>query len=144
MPLSEATTGHGAQLWINTGVLTRVAEIDDIPMLPLSTERELYETTNFDTVSYKEWKKQPLKDGVPITVTGNYTINSASDAVLQAADDSNGPLPYKIVITEGLVTFNITGTALFYGLKRSNPKDSKRTFEIMIKPVDAPVTGTGA
>jgi predicted secreted protein len=138
MALSKATHGHGTQLWINLGAgLVRVAEIDDIPELPTGNERELYETSNFDTVGYKEFKKLPLKDGVPVTIMGNYVINSASDALLQQADDEQEALPYRIVLTEGTDVFNCEGTALFYNLKRMNPKDAKRTFEITLKPVDA-------
>ncbi|MGB7407152.1 MAG: hypothetical protein WA908_01485 [Pontixanthobacter sp.] len=140
MALSAATTGHGARLFINaTGTLERVAQLDDLPELPLSTDRELYETTNFDSVEYKEFKKQPLKEGVPITITGNYVILSASDALLQAADDADEALPYSIEVTEGEEAFEITGNGLFYGLKRMNPKDAKRMFEITLKPVDKPV-----
>lgn len=140
MALSPTTTGHGTQLFINTGLsLERVAQIDDLPELPLSTDRELYETTNFDTVEYKEFKKQPLKEGVPITITGNYVIQSTSDQLLQDADDSDEALPYSIRVTEGEEVFEITGIGLFYGLKRMNPKDAKRTFEITLKPVSKPV-----
>ena len=138
MPLSDVTTGFGSKLEIDVGAgLVVVAEIDDIPELPTSNERELYETSNFDTAEFKEWKKLPLKDGVPITIMGNYVINSASDATLQSADDADGALPYRIVLVEGDNTYEVTGTGLFYGLKRKNPKDSKRTFEITLKPVDA-------
>lgn len=138
MPLSNATHGHGSELWIDTGTgLTRVAQVDDIPELPTSSERELYETSNFDTEEFKEWKKLPLKDGTPITIRGNYVINSASDALLQAADDAEGALAYKIVLKEGADVFECAGTGLFYNLKRMNPADAKRTFEITLKPVDA-------
>lgn len=138
MALSKTTHGHGSELWINTGAgLVRVAQVDDIPELPTSSERELYETSNFDTEEFKEWKKLPLKDGTPITIRGNYVINSASDAVLQAADDAEGALAYKIVLKEGADVFECAGTALFYNFKRMNPKDAKRTFEITLKPVDA-------
>lgn len=139
MPLSKATHGHGSQLWIKigAGVLTKVAEIDDIPELPTSTETELYETSNFDTEDLKEWKKLPLKDGVPITIRGNYVINSASDGLLQDADDEEGAVEYRIVLTEGADTYHCEGSALFYNLKRMNPKDAKRTFEITMKPVTA-------
>lgn len=139
MALSKTTHGHGSQLWIKigAGVLTKVAQIDDIPELPTSTETELYETSNFDTVGLKEFKKLPLKDGVPITIRGNYVINSASDALLQDADDEDGAVEYRIVLTEGADTFNVEGQALFYNLKRMNPADAKRTFEITMKPVDA-------
>ena len=139
MPLSKTTTGHRSELHIDVdgNGFVKIAEIDDIPELPTSSERELYETSNFDTAEYKEWKKQPLKDGVPITITGNYTINSASDAVLQAADDAEGAVAYKIVLKEGADSFDATGNGLFYNFKRMNPKDAKRTFEITLKPVDA-------
>lgn len=138
MPLSNSTHGHGSELWINTGAgLIRVAQVDDIPELPTSSERELYETSNFDTEEFREWKKLPLKDGTPITIRGNYVINSASDAVLQAADDAEGALPYKIVLKEGAGVFECAGTGLFYNFKRMNPADAKRTFEITLKPVDA-------
>lgn len=138
MALSKTTHGHGSELWINTGsVLTKVAEVDDIPELPTSSERELYETSNFDTAEYKEWKKLPLKDGTPITIRGNYVINSAADTLLQQADDAEGALPYEIILKEGADTYKVTGTALFYNFKRMNPKDAKRTFEITMKPVDA-------
>lgn len=139
MPLSKATHGHGSQLWlkIGAGVLTKVAEVDDIPELPTGSERELYETSSFDTQGYKEWKKLPLKDGVPVTIRGNYVINSASDALLQSADDEEGAVEYRIILTEGADTFHVEGSALFYNLKRMNPKDAKRTFEITMKPVNA-------
>lgn len=138
MTLSKATHGHGSQLWlkIGAGVLTKVAEIDDIPELP-SFETELYETSNFDTAGVKEHKKLPLKDGVPITITGNYVINSDSDALLQSADNEEGAIEYRIILKEGADIYHAEGTALFYNLKRMNPKDSKRTFQIIMKPVDA-------
>lgn len=138
MPISDVTTGHGSQLWINTtGALARVAEIDDIPELPTGSDRGLYETTNFDSVEFKEFKKEPLKEGVEVTITGNYVINSPSDGTLQEADDAEGALPYRIVLKEGAVTYYCEGVALFYGLKRMNPKGEKRTFSITMKPVAA-------
>jgi hypothetical protein len=138
MALSPTTHGHGSELWIDLGSgLARVAAVDDIPELPTSAERELYETSNFDTVGYKEWKKLPLKDGVPITIRGNYVINSAADTLLQAADDEEGALSYRIVLKEGNKTYYCEGSGLFYNLKRMNPADAKRTFEITLKPVDA-------
>lgn len=139
MPLSKTTHGHGSELWlkIGAGVLTKVAQVDDIPELPTSSERELYETSNFDTEEFMEWKKLPLKDGTPVTIRGNYVINSASDALLQQADDAEGAVEYRIVLKEGQDVFHCEGTALFYNLKRMNPADAKRTFEITMKPVDA-------
>lgn len=136
MPISDVTTGHGSQLWIDTGTgLARVAEIDDIPELPTGSERGLYETSNFDTVGFKEFKKEPLKEGVEVTITGNYVINSAADSILQAADDAEGALPFRIVLKEGALTYYCEGDALFYNLKRMNPKAEKRTFSIALKPV---------
>lgn len=140
MALSDATHGHGTELQIDIGDgngLVKVAQVDDLPELPTSNERELYETSNFDTEEFKEWKKLPLKDGVPITIMGNYVINSASDTLLQAADDAEGALAYKIILKEGSSTFEATGNALFYNFKRTNPSDAKRRFEITLKPVDA-------
>lgn len=138
MALSPTTHGHGSQIEIDVGAgLVKVAEVDDIPELPTSNERELYETSSFDTAEYKEWKKLPLKDGVPITIQGNYSINSASDTLLQSADDAEGALPYRIVLKEGSKTFEVEGNALFYNLKRMNPASEKRKFEITLKPVDA-------
>lgn len=138
MPLSDATHGHGSQLWIDFGAgFLRVAQVDDIPELPTGSERELYETSNFDTEGYKEWKKLPLKDGTPITITGNYVIGSTSDGYLQDADDEEAALPFRIVLNQGADTFNCEGTGLFYNFKRMNPKDAKRMFEITLKPVDA-------
>lgn len=139
MALSKTTHGHGTELWIKigAGALTKVAQVDDIPELPTGSERELYETSNFDTEDYKEWKKLPLKDGVPVTIRGNYVINSASDALLQSADDEEGACEYRIVLKEGADVYHCEGNALFYNFKRMNPKDAKRTFEITMKPVDA-------
>lgn len=138
MALSPTTHGHGSQLWIKigAGTLTKVAEIDDIPELPTSTETELYETSSFDTVGLKEFKKLPLKDGVPITIRGNYTIASASDSLLQQADDEEGAVEFRIVLKQGADTYHCESTALFYNLKRMNPADAKRTFEITMKPVE--------
>jgi len=137
MPISDVTTGHGSELYIHNGTnLEKVAEVDDIPELP-SGEQELYEVSHLGTTGYREWKKQPLRDGVPVTLTGNYVIASASDALLQSADDAEGPLAYKIVIPQGEDSYEVTGTALFYGFRRMNAKDAKRTFQITMKPVDA-------
>lgn len=145
MPISEVTTGHGTELWINpSGVLTKVAEIDDFPELPTSAETEIYEVSHLGTTGYREHKKHPLKDGTPITFVGNYVINSASDTLLQAADDAEGPIPYKIVVLQGEDSFDITGSALFYGLKRKNPKGEKRTFEMTMKPTVKPTTAATA
>ena len=138
MPLSDATHGHGSQLWIDFGAgFLRVAQVDDIPELPTGSERELYETSNFDTVGYKEWKKLPLKDGTPITITGNYVIGSVSDGYLQDADDNTEALPYRIVLKQADEIYHAEGAGLFYNFKRMNPKDAKRMFEITLKPVDA-------
>jgi len=140
MALSKATHGHGTELWIKigAGALTKVAEIDDVPEVPGSSETDLYETSNFDTVGLKEFKKLPLRDGVPITVRGNYVINSASDALLQSADDEEGACEFRVVLNEGSDVFHVEGSALFYSFKRMNPADAKRTFEITMKPVDVP------
>lgn len=141
MPISDVTTGHGTELWINpSGTLVKVAEIDDLPELPTSADTELYDVSHMGTVGYREHKKHPLKDGVPITVVGNYVIASASDTLLQAADDAEGPIPYKVVVKQGTDSYDITGSALFYGLKRKNPKGEKRTFEITMKPTVKPTT----
>lgn len=138
MALSDATHGHGSQLWIDFGAgFVRIAQVDDIPELPTSSERELYETSSFDTVDYKEWKKLPLKDGAPITITGNYVIGSQSDGYLQDADDEEGALPFRLVLQQGSDSYHCEGNGLFYNFKRMNPKDAKRTFEITLKPVDA-------
>lgn len=136
MPLSKTTHGHGSELYIKLGSsFERIAEIEDIPELPTSSERELYETSSFDTEDYKEWKKLPLKDGTPITIRGNFVINSDSDGFLQDADDAEDALEFRIVLKEGTDVFHCEGEGLFYNLKRMNPKDAKRTFEITLKPV---------
>lgn len=140
MPQSKTTHGHGSELWIKigAGALTKVAEIDDIPEVPGSSETELYETSSFDTVGLKEFKKLPLRDGTPITIRGNYVINSASAQLLQDADDEEGACDFRVVLKEGTDVFHVTGSALFYNFKKMNPKDAKRTFEITMKPVEVP------
>lgn len=146
MPLSKTTHGHGTELWIKigAGVLTKVAQIDGIEEVPGSSETELYETSSFDTVGLKEFKKLPLRDATPITVRGNYVINSASDALLQQADDEEGAVEFRVVLYEGADVFHVEGNALFYSFKRMNPADAKRTFEIMMKPVDVPTIEAAA
>lgn len=142
MALSKTTHGHGSELWIRIpgGSLTKVAEIDDIPEIPGSSETELYETSSFDTAGLKEFKKLPLRDGVPITVRGNFVINSASDALLQQADDEEDACEFRVVLKEGADVFHCDGEALFYNYKKMNPSDAKRTFEITMKPVAVPTT----
>lgn len=142
MALSKVTNGFGTELWIKIGAgpLTKVAEVDNLEEVPGSTETELYETSSFDTVGLKEFKKLQLRDGVPITVRGNYVINSASDALLQSADDEEGAVEFRVVLPEGADTYHVDGEALFYNYKRMNPADAKRTFEITMKPVVVPTT----
>lgn len=143
MPRSKTTHGHGTELWIKIpgGSLTKVAELDDFPEVPGSSETELYETSNFDTVGLKEFKKLPLRDGVPITARGNFVINSASDELLQAADDEEDACEFRVVLKEGADVYHCDGEALFYNYKKMNPSDAKRTFEITMKPVVVPTTG---
>lgn len=139
MPLSDVETGFGTELHINVGAgLVEVAEILEVSDLP-SGSRELYETTHMKSVDFKEFKKQPLKEGVEITIRGNYVLGSTSADTLQAAEDADGALPYKIVTPQDGDNYEFTGNALFYGLRRLNPMDDRRTFEITMKPVDAPV-----
>ena len=145
MPGSDVTTGFGSKLKIDVGAgLVFVAEIDDIPELPTSAETELYETSSFDTTGRKTYKKHPLKDGVAITITGNYVMGSTGEATLQAADDAADELPYEIHAPQGDDTYVFEGNGLFYGLKHMNPKDSKRTFEITLKPTSAPTSDLAA
>ena len=142
--MSDVTTGHGTQLWLNLGAgLKRIPEIDDIPELP-SGERGLYETTSHDSVDFKEFKKEPLKEGVEITITGNYVIGSEAESDLQDADDEEGAISYRIVVKQGADTYYVEGNALFYNFKRGNAKDGKRTFTIVLKPVAAPTTDEAA
>lgn len=138
--MSDVTTGFGTQLFLNAGAgLVRVAEIDDLPELP-SLSTALYDVSSFDTVEVREWKKQPLKDGATITIAGNYVIGSTAAATLEAADVSEVAIPYRIVMKQGADLYEATGSALFYDLRYMNPGDSKRRFNITMKPTTkAPV-----
>lgn len=134
MAQSDVTTGHGSQLHINPlSVLTKVAEVDDIPELPSFTTT-LYETSSFDTEEAKEFKKQPLKEGVEYTIAGNFVIGSASSTLLDAAEANNEPIPYEIHLPQGDDVFVVSGTALFYNLKYLNAANEKRKFNITMKP----------
>jgi hypothetical protein len=134
MPISEVTTGHGSQLHLNpSGVLTKVAEVDDIPELPSFTTT-LYEVSSFDTEEAKEFKKQPLKEGVEYTIAGNFVLGSTSTTLLDAAEANNEPIPYEIHLPQGEDTYVVSGTALFYNLKYLNVANEKRKFNITMKP----------
>lgn len=139
--MSDVTTGHGSELWINVaGTLVKVAEVDDIPEEPNFTTA-LYDTSSFDTDGVREFKKHPLKEGVEITIAGNRVLGSDASETLAAADASTEPLPYKIVMPQGAETFEVLGSALFYNLKGMNPATEKRRFQITMKPTSfaAPV-----
>ncbi|PNU02517.1 hypothetical protein [Novosphingobium guangzhouense] len=132
--MSDVTTAFGTQLFLNVaGTLERVAEIDDLPELP-SLTTALYDTSSFDTVDVREWKKQPLKDGATFTIAGNYVLGSNSAEQLEAADASEVAVPYRIVMKQGADTFEVAGSALFYDLRFLTPGDSKRRFNITMKP----------
>ena len=132
--MSDVTTGHGSQLFINTGSgLAKVAEVDGIPELP-SGDTALYETSSFDTADYREYKKHPLKEGVEITITGNYVIGSPAETLLEAAEAASGPLPYEIHCPQDDEVYIFSGNALFYSLRYSNPGTEKRGFSITMKP----------
>ncbi|MGF7152508.1 hypothetical protein [Novosphingobium gossypii] len=137
---SEVTTGHGSQLWITiAGTPVRVAEVDDIPEEPNFTTT-LYETSSFDTVAVKEFKKHPLKEGAEFTISGNRVLGSASQVALAAAEAAEGALPYRIVLPQGEDTYEVTGSALFYNLKYLNNANEKRRFQITMKPTSASTT----
>lgn len=140
MPISDATTGFGTELWIDIGAgLVKVAEIDDIPELP-SGETRLYNVSSNDTVGMEEFKKHPLKEGVEISIIGNYVMGSTAETTLQAAEAALDPLPYRIVLPQGDTDYHCEGEALFYNFKRMNPKEEKRTFSIAMKPTEADET----
>ena len=46
-------------------------------------------------------------------------------------------LPYRIVLPQGAISYEVTGSALFYNLKNTNPGAEKRRFQITMKPVSA-------
>lgn len=139
MPLSDVETGFGTALHIDVGAgLVEVAEIIELPELP-SGERGTYKTTHMKSVDFEEFKKLPLREGVELTIRGNYIIGSAAETTLDAADDADGALPYKIATAQDETVYNFTGDALFYNLRKLNPIDDRRTFEITMKPVSRPV-----
>lgn len=138
--MSDVTTGHGSELWINvSGTLVKVAEVDDIPEEPNFTTT-LYETSSFDSVAVKEFKKHPLKEGADFTISGNRVLGSAAATTLAAAEAAPGPLPYKIVLPQGEDTYEVTGSALFYNLKFLNNANEKRRFQITMKPTTISAT----
>lgn len=136
--MTDVTTGHGSELWIKIGAaaLVKVAEVDDIPELP-NFSTTLYDTSSFDTAEVRTFKKHPLKEGVEITIAGNYVLGSAAATTLTAADASTEPVQYKIVAPQGDVDYEIEGSALFYNLKGTNPGAEKRRFQITMKPTSA-------
>ena len=135
--MSAATHGHGTELWLKSGAtFVRVAEIDDIPELP-NFDQGIYETSNFDTVDVKTFKKLPLKEGVELTVGGNYVIGGAAETLLRAADASLEPVEYRLVLKQGAQVFQDEAFALFYNLRFTNPAEEKRRFEIVLKPTAA-------
>lgn len=137
MAISDATSGFGTELFIDIGAgLVKVAEIDDIPELP-SFETRLYNVSSQDTVGVDEFKKHPLKEGVEISIVGNYVIGSTAETTLQAAEDSLDPIEYRIIVPQGDTDYYFEGSALFYNFKRMNPKEEKRTFTIAMKPTAA-------
>lgn len=144
MPISDVTTGFGSELWIDVGAgLVKVAEVDDVPEEPSFTA-SLYEVTSNDTTSVKEFKKHPLKEGAELTFAGNRVLGSASATTLEAAEASNGPLPYKIVLPQDDTDYEVTGSALFYNLKYMNPSGDKRKFQMTMKPTGASATAAAA
>lgn len=137
MSISDVTTGHGSSLHIKTGAtLVKVAEVDDIPELPSFTTT-LYETSSFDTVDAKEFKKQPLKEGAEYTIAGNFVLGSEASSTLDAADAATEPLEYEIWLPQGEDIWVVSGEALFYNLKYLNTANEKRKFNITMKPTSA-------
>ena len=134
--LSAATNGDETRFYLDVGDgWKEVAELDPedgLSDLPSGTQ-EMYETTHMKSGDFKEWKKNRRRDGVETDITGNYVIGSDSDALLVAAEDASGSVPYCIELREGGKVEYGTGHALFHSLRRSNPGTSVRKFTITAK-----------
>lgn len=131
--LSAATSGDETKLYLDVGAgWVEVAEVTDMPDLP-SGQQSTYKTTHMGSAGFEEFKKNKRVEGAETNIEGNYTILSASDATLVAADASREPIPYLLVLIEDEKTYNAVGRALFYSLKRSNPVNEVRKFTITAK-----------
>lgn len=130
--LSNATNGDETELYFNFGnAWVSAGEITDLPDLP-SGEQSTYETTHMKSGKFKEFKKNKRIEGAETEIQGNYSLVDGL-ATLEQAEESVGSVAYLIVLKEGAKTFYATGRALFYSLRKSNPKDATRQFTITAK-----------
>lgn len=134
--LSKATNGDETELYLSIDgePWERVAETVEVDELP-GGEQGTYETTHMTSGKFKEFKKLKRIEGVEIEVSGNYVMGSETSDLLKLAEESLEAVGVLFVLKQGDKTFDLTGPALCYSLKRSNPADATRRFTMTMKPV---------
>jgi predicted secreted protein len=141
---TEAQIGWGAELWIDnsSGTLTRVAEVTSIvPPDPVTAEQE---ATHFASPNRRrEYIAGLIEDGTA-TFGINYKPSSATSTLIQEAQDSGTTRDYKIVLPDGTGTWEITGSLIVKGFKRTIPIDDKMTAEIDVRFTGAKTEAAGA
>jgi len=144
--MSDVETGHLTEfhLWDYTIVTPGLVEVGELTEVPLpSGAADLVETSHMKTVGFKSYINAPLKEGEEADLVMNYIPGSPSDILVRKAKADGRPHPYKIVLQNGVGTWEITGSLIVRDYVRSNPMMDRRTATARVKWVSEEVEAAG-
>lgn len=142
---TEAQIGIGAQFWLannaGTPVLTQLGEITGIS-LPNSQTEEV-EATHFGSPDRRREYISGLIDDGEGTFEMNLVPGSVTDALIRGAQASGLAKSYKVVIPDGLGTWEVTGTCIVKGYDRTIPIDDRMTATLTVRFTGASAEAAG-
>lgn len=142
---TEAQIGIGSQFWLDnnagTPVLTQLGEI--ISISTPNPQTEDVEATHMASPNRRrEYISGLIEDG-----EGAFEMNlvpgSVTDLLIQGAQLSGLAKNYKIVIPDGVGTWQITGSCIVKGYERSIPIDDRMTATLTVRFTGASVEVQG-
>lgn len=143
---TEAQIGLGTEFWLEndagTPVLTKLGEI--LSVTPPNPQTARVEATHMGSLNRRREYISGLIDDGEGTFEMNYVPGSVTDLLIQAAQLSGAQRGYKIVIPDGVDTWEITGDCIVTGYERNIPIDDRMTATLTVAFSGASTEAAGA
>jgi predicted secreted protein len=143
---TEAQIGLGTEFWLGnnagTPVLTQLGEIISVS-LPNPQTAEVEATHMASPNRRREYIAGLIEDGEG-TFEMNLVPGSTTDALIRGAQASGLTKEYKIVLPDGLGTWEIEGECIVKGYERNIPIDDRMTATLTVRFTGASTEAAGA
>jgi hypothetical protein len=139
----DVETGQGTEFMLadGTGALTKIGRLQEVPM-PNTEAAGLLETSDMDTVGFKEFIQERLAEGVESDLEMFWVPGDATETLLLAAVGDRRE--YEITLPVDGGTRTVSGELLVRNFVRNNPRTEARTGTLTVKWMTVPVEAAGA